>query len=221
MKPGGVFCVRSMTKPLIGAATWMLVEDGRLKLGDRVAKYLPAFEGEGLRDVTIEQLLHHESGLPLSLIMADDPRKLTSVRAVADRAKGRALDFAPGTAFQYSDQGTDTLTAVIEVVTGAPAEDFVRARLLEPLGMTSTTCLLTEDHPLRARTSSAYIGSPRAWTRFSQRVTFSDYRDVGGAMLPWHTKTELAHPLIGAFESVVEAVELGCETPAGLFELRD
>lgn len=166
MEPGGVFCVRSMTKPLIGAATWMLVEDGRLKLGDRVAKYLPAFEGEGLRDVTIEQLLRHESGLPMSLIIADDPRKLTSVSAVADRARGRALDFAPGTAFQYSDQGTDTLTAVIEVVTAAPAEDFLRVRLLEPLGMTSTACLLPEDHPLRARMCSAYLGSPRAWTRF-------------------------------------------------------
>ena len=166
MEPGGVFCVRSMTKPLIGAATWMLVEDGRLELGDRVAKYLPAFEGEGLRDVTIEHLLRHESGLPMSLIIADDPRTLASVRAVADRASGRALDFAPGTAFQYSDQGTDTLTAVIEVVTGAPAEDFVRARLLEPLGMSSTACVLPADHPLRARMCSAYAGSPRAWTRF-------------------------------------------------------
>jgi len=166
MAPGGVFCVRSMTKPLIGAATWMLVEDGRLKLDDRVAKYLPAFEGEGLRDVTIEHLLRHQSGLPMSLILAEDPRKLASVRAVADLPKGRALDFAPGTAFQYSDQGTDTLTAVIEVVTGAPAEDFLRARLLGPLGMTSTACLLPEGHPLRPRTCSAYLGSPHAWTRF-------------------------------------------------------
>lgn len=166
MEPGGVFCVRSMTKPLIGAAIWMLVEDGRLELGDRVAKFLPAFEGEGLGDITIEQLLRHESGLPMSLLLGDDPRKLTSVRAVAERARGRALDFAPGTAFQYSDQGTDTLTAVIEVVSGAPAEDFLRTRLLEPLGMRSTTCLLPEEHPLRARTCSAYVGSPRAWTRF-------------------------------------------------------
>jgi hypothetical protein len=55
--------------------------------------------------------------------------------------------------------------------------------------------------------------------RMGQRVSFSDYREVGGAMLPWHTKSELAHPLIGTLESVVEEVELGSETPAGLFEL--
>ena len=56
--------------------------------------------------------------------------------------------------------------------------------------------------------------------RTGQRVSFNDYRDVGGAMLPWHTKSELANPLIGTIDSVVEEVELGCETPAGLFELR-
>jgi CubicO group peptidase (beta-lactamase class C family) len=83
MEPGGVFCVRSMTKPLIGAAIWMLVEDGRLKLGDRAAKYLPALEGEGLRDITIEQLLRHESGLPMSLILG---RGSAQAR---ERARGR------------------------------------------------------------------------------------------------------------------------------------
>jgi len=57
--------------------------------------------------------------------------------------------------------------------------------------------------------------------RTGQRVSFSDYRKVGGAILPWHTKTELAYALIGTLESVVEEVELGSETPAGLFELRN
>ena len=57
--------------------------------------------------------------------------------------------------------------------------------------------------------------------RLSERVSFSDFREVGGAMLPWRTKIDLAHPLIGTIESVVEEVDLGTETPAGLFELRD
>ncbi len=57
--------------------------------------------------------------------------------------------------------------------------------------------------------------------RTGLRVSFSDHREVGGAMLPWQTESELAHPLIGTIESVVEKVELGSETPAGLFELRD
>jgi CubicO group peptidase (beta-lactamase class C family) len=166
MKPGGVFCVRSMTKPLIGAAIWMLIEERKLKLDDRAAKYLPAFDVDGKREITIEQLLTHTSGLPMSLILARDPRTLESVRKVADLGGACELEFEPGSAFRYSDQGTDTLTALVEVVTGAPAEDFVRARLLEPLGMADSTCLMSEGHALRERTCSKYIGAPGTWTRF-------------------------------------------------------
>ncbi len=166
MQPGGVFCVRSMTKPLIGAAIWMLIESDALTEDDRVAEFLPAFDVEGKRDITVGQLLRHQSGLPMSLILARDPRLLTSVRSVADLGGSCTLEFEPGTAFEYSDQGTDTLTAVIEVVTGAPAEDFVQERLLEPLDMSDTTCRMTADHPLRARACSLYVGSPGVWTRF-------------------------------------------------------
>jgi len=151
MEPGGVFCVRSMTKPLIGASIWMLIEEGKLALDDHAAKYLPSFEVEGKRDITIQQLLTHTSGLPLSLILSGNPRELTSVRAVADLGGACELVSKPGAAFHYSDQGTDTLTAILEVVAGMPAEDFVRTRLLEPLGMSDTTCRLTAEHPLRSR----------------------------------------------------------------------
>jgi len=166
MQPGGVFCVRSMTKPLIGASIWMLIEEGKLHLGDRVAAYLPAFDVDGKREITIEQLLTHTSGLPMSLILARDPRALESVRSVADLGGACQLEFEPGSAFRYSDQGTDTLTAVIEVVTGASAADFVRARLLEPLGMTDSACLMEKGNPLRERACSAYAGAPGSWTRF-------------------------------------------------------
>jgi CubicO group peptidase (beta-lactamase class C family) len=166
MQPGGVFCVRSMTKPLIGASIWMLIEERKLALDTRVAKLLPAFDVDGKREITIQQLLTHTSGLPMSLIMGRDPRTLESVRAVADLGGACKLECDPGSEFHYSDQGTDTLTAVIEVVTGAPAEDFVRARLLEPLGMAETTCVMSVGHPLRERTCSKYMGAQGSWTRY-------------------------------------------------------
>jgi CubicO group peptidase (beta-lactamase class C family) len=166
MEPGGVFCVRSMTKPLVGTAIGMLLEDKEIKLQDPIAKYLPAFEAESTREITIEQLLQHTSGLPMSKIIASDPRSLTSVRAVAGLGAGAELEFEPGTDFNYSDQGTDTLTALIEVVTGAPAEAFIESRILAPLGMDETTCLMGNGHPLRARASSAYSGNSGNWTRF-------------------------------------------------------
>lgn len=166
MQPGGVFCVRSMTKPLIGAAVWMLIEEGKLELDTRAAEHLPAFDAADRREITVEQLLRHHSGLPMSLILGRDPRTLESVRAVADLGGTCALEFPPGTAFHYSDQGTDTLTALVEIAGGMPAEDFVRERLLEPLGMQDSTCLMVEGHALRERACSAYAGSPGTWTRF-------------------------------------------------------
>jgi len=166
METGSVFCVRSMTKPLVGAAVLMLVDDGELELGDRVAQYLPAFDVEGQRDITVEMLLTHTSGLPMSLLLGKDLRALDGIQAVAALGGECALEFPPGNAFSYSDQGTDTLTALIEVVGGRPAADFVRARVLEPLGMRDSACVLTEDSPLRARALVAYAGSRGEWSRF-------------------------------------------------------
>ena len=166
MQTGSVFCVRSMTKPLIGTAILMLIEAKQLKLDDRIGQYLSAFEAEHLREITVEELLNHTSGLPMSMIAAKDPRQLESIQAVAKLGAKAELEFEPGSAFNYSDQGTDTLTALIEVVTGAPAEDFLAERVLEPLGMGETTCLMTEDHPLRARALPGYVGARGEWMRF-------------------------------------------------------
>lgn len=166
MEPGSVFCVRSMTKPLIGAAVAVLLEANALELDDPVAKFLPAFDVEGKRAITIEQLLTHTSGLPMSLIMSRDPRSLTSLREVADLGGACKLEFEPGHGFNYSDQGTDTLAAVLEVVSGMPAERYVREHLLEPLGMRDSVCVMEKEHPLRARASSAYMGARGSWSRF-------------------------------------------------------
>ncbi|MCB9521738.1 MAG: serine hydrolase [Myxococcales bacterium] len=166
LQKDSVFCVRSMTKPVIGTAIMMLVEDDLLELDDAVAKFLPSFDVDGKREITVEQLLTHTSGLGFSSIASADLRALGDIRAVARLGAESELEFEPGTAFQYSDQGADTLTALVEVVTGQPAANFVQARILDPLGMTSSATVMTEDHPMRARALSKYAGSRGAWTRF-------------------------------------------------------
>jgi CubicO group peptidase (beta-lactamase class C family) len=155
-----------MTKPLIGTAILMLVDDGTLALDDPVAKHLPALDVEGWRGVTLQHLITHTSGLPFSLIAGRDLRELGGIQAVAALGATYELDFEPGSAFAYSDQGTDTLTAVVEAASGMPAADFVRTRILAPLGMHDSTCVLSADHPLRARAIPKYMGSPGDWTRF-------------------------------------------------------
>jgi CubicO group peptidase (beta-lactamase class C family) len=165
MEIGSVFCVRSMTKPLIGASILMLVDDRKIKLDDHVAEYLPSFDVEGSRDITVEHLLTHTSGLPMSLLLGKNLRELDGIQAVADLGAGYELDFEPGSAFSYSDQGTDTLTALIEVVSGMSAEEFVSSRILGPLGMQESACVMAEDHPLRARGCVKYGGSRGEWFR--------------------------------------------------------
>lgn len=166
METGSVFCVRSMTKPLIGSAILMLVDEKQLKLDDPVAQYLPAFDVESTRTITIEQLLNHNSGLPMSLIMGKNLQELEGIQAVADLGAGYALDFEPGSAFQYSDQGTDTLTALLEVVSEMTAAEFVQTRILDPLGMQDSATVMLTDNPLRERGCCKYAGTRKAWTRF-------------------------------------------------------
>lgn len=175
MTNGSVFCVRSMTKPFIGASIMMLVEEGFLKLDEPIAKYIPAFDADSTRAITIQQLLTHTSGLSMSQIMSADLYALDGIQEVANMAGGLALEFEPGTAFNYSDQGTDTLTALIEIVSGISAAEFVETRLLSPLGMNESACVMSEDHPLRERGCSKYGGVRGNWSKFwspDQRALF-------------------------------------------------
>jgi len=60
METGGVYCVRSMTKPVVAAAILMLADDNLLDLEDHVFDYLPSFDKEGIRDITIKHLLQQD-----------------------------------------------------------------------------------------------------------------------------------------------------------------
>lgn len=166
MEPGGVFCVRSMTKTLIGAAALRLAEQDVLDLDAPASRYLEEFAAPPHGAITVRHLLTHTSGLPMSHIVTRDPRTLVSVGEVAALGPRHPLNAAPGERFEYSDQGTDTLTAILEVAAGKPAADVVTEQILEPLGMTSSACLMAEDSPLRARVGAKYVGGRGAWTPF-------------------------------------------------------
>lgn len=165
MGPGSVFCLRSMTKPVIGAAVQRLVDDGRLSASDTVASHLPAFDHERSRAITLEQLLTHTSGLPLSSLIGLDLDALGSERAVADLAGANGPRFEPGSRFDYSDDNADVLGALVEIATGGTLESFVREHVLARSGMHETTCVMTCDDPLRPRVCSAYSGGQGAWAR--------------------------------------------------------
>ncbi len=161
---GSIYCVRSMTKPLVGTAIQMLIDDGQLELDQRVAGFLPVFDRPTTRGVTVRHLLTHTSGLPLTAIR----RPLAEYQSLAEVAADAAtagVDFEPGTSFQYSDAGSDTLGAVVAAISGSSAEEYIANRILKPLGMTDSLLLLDgSQHQLR-RIPSAYSGGPRKLNR--------------------------------------------------------
>jgi len=172
MTPDTIFRLYSMSKPVTSVAAMMLVEDGKLKLDDPVAKYIPAFaeakvgvekqvdDGKLMlteepleRPITITDLLRHTSGLPYAYLGGGLVRarhaeaglfrhNLTNAEFAEQVAKLPLVE-QPGTRWDYG-YSTDVLGRVIEVVSGKSLFEFERERLLAPLGMRDTMFTVTD-----------------------------------------------------------------------------
>ena len=151
----------SQTKGFCGVTIAMLVEEGKISLDDPVSKYLPEFkemkisakDAQGKvslvpakNQITIRMVMNHTAGFPFEI-----PSKVAkgwscmSLRDTAKEAAANPILFEPGTKMQYSNTGIDIGAAVIEVVTKKPWDVFLKERVLEPLGMKSTTFQPTDE----------------------------------------------------------------------------
>jgi CubicO group peptidase (beta-lactamase class C family) len=144
-----VFDMASITKPVATASSIMLlIERGLVRLRDRVSEHLPEFAANGKRDITIEQLLIHQSGLisdnPLDDYGPDPQESMQRILAIDKHAE-------PGTSFIYSDVGYIVLGEIIRRVTGQNVHEFARQNIFLPLGMTETG--FVPDSNLRARSA--------------------------------------------------------------------
>jgi len=149
MSPNALFDGGSLTKVFTSAAVFKLVEEGRLKLDDRLGELFGAVPGDKA-GITVAQLLAHRSGIP-NFIGPDGARlpesgwtvesydySAASRAEMLKRAWAPPLRFPPGTQEEYSNYGYNLLAAVIERASGRSYEDYVRERILAPAGMTST-----------------------------------------------------------------------------------
>jgi CubicO group peptidase (beta-lactamase class C family) len=136
MTPDTVFDMASLTKPVATATSvFVLVEQGKLKLSEKVATYWPEFAANGKEGVTLEHLMVHTSGLTADNALADyKDGKAEALKRVA----GLKLEAEPGTRFKYSDVGFITLGELVERVSGQPVNEFAKKHVFEPLGMTDT-----------------------------------------------------------------------------------
>jgi CubicO group peptidase (beta-lactamase class C family) len=177
-----IFNVRSMTKPLIGASIQILLDEGALALEDEAAKYLPGFDNDKSRHITIEQLLTHRSGLPLT-ILTKRLDEYETLEAQANAVGVAGPQFEPGSRFWYSDAGTDVLAAIVEVASGMDLAAFVQARLLDPLGMSDSFFLSKTTPHAQDRIASLYFGSAGKWARIWKGSEASFYP------FPWGSQT--------------------------------
>lgn len=143
-----LFDMASITKPMATATSIMLlIERGQLRLSDKVSALIPEFAVNGKTDITIQELLIHQSGL-----LADN--------SIADYANGpetamkRIFELKllnpVGSKFVYSDVNFILLGEIVRRVSGKNVHEFSRDQIFQPLKMTATGYLPEEALRVRA-----------------------------------------------------------------------
>jgi uncharacterized protein YbbC (DUF1343 family)/CubicO group peptidase (beta-lactamase class C family) len=131
-----MFDLASLTKVVATTTSvMMLVEQGKIRLSDRVAVYIPGFERYGKADITIRHLLTHVSGLRPDVDLADTWQGYDTAIALAIEEVPTA---AAGERFLYSDINFFLLGDIVRRVSGMPLDQFARHRIFDPLGMKDT-----------------------------------------------------------------------------------
>jgi uncharacterized protein YbbC (DUF1343 family)/CubicO group peptidase (beta-lactamase class C family) len=154
-----IFDVASLTKAVATATSVMqLVEQGRVRLTDRVAAYVPGFGRYGKQDITIRHLLTHVSGLRPDL---DLGLEFEGHDEAIRRASEEVLEAPPGERFIYSDINFFLLGDIIRRVSGEPLETYARKHLFEPLGMKDS--MFHPPEALRSRIAPTEPCAPLAW----------------------------------------------------------
>lgn len=180
VEPAALFRIASISKPLTSEAVLQLVDQRRVKLDDPVLEYItlkPHLEpGAELdprwKDITVRHCLQHTGGWDRqkSFDPIGVPRKIADALGmkppvphdeVIRYMMGRKLDFDPGERCAYSNLGYLLLGRVIETASGEKYEEYVRRKVLAPLGITTTQLgrVLPEN---RAKGEVSYYDAKRA-----------------------------------------------------------
>src|SRR5688572_17676916 len=150
-----IFNMASMTKPVTSVAIMMLIDEGKLKLDDDVAKYLPKWKDPlviskfneadatyetrpAKRAITIRHLLTHTSGIGYGFA---SPMLTKIMQKTGKTELDSPLLFEPGTSWAYG-ASTRVLGDVVTAISGQPIDVFLTARILQPLGMVDTSYLV-------------------------------------------------------------------------------
>lgn len=131
-----IFLLASITKPMAAAGAMLLSDRKELNISDPVSKFIPEFSEGERKDITIEHLLIHTSGLPDQLPENADLRKAHAPLSEFVKAAIRTpLLFKPGTKYSYQSIGILLLSEIVERITEIPFPKFLADEVFAPLEM--------------------------------------------------------------------------------------
>ncbi len=154
-----IFDVASLTKVVATTTSVMiLLEEGKIRLSDRVSTFVPGFERYGKADITVRHLMTHVSGLRPDVDLGDAWKGSETAISLAIEEVPTSL---PGERFVYSDINYFLLGDIVRRVSGRPLDQFARERIFEPLGMKDTSFL--PPGSLRPRIAPTENCTPFGW----------------------------------------------------------
>jgi CubicO group peptidase (beta-lactamase class C family) len=199
MQKNTIFRIESMTKPFVGAAIMMLLEEGKLQLDDPIEKYLPGYNNMWLvsemtdkkailirpaRKVTIRDILTHTHGL--AAIPAGIP--INSIAEYSTVVSQLPLQYEPGSQWKYGGSGITAAARIVELLSGKPYEVFLSERIFTPLGMKNTSFFVKNENI--DKVSTLYQPSPVSGLEAVKAPNWSDYPHPDGGL--FSTATDIA-----------------------------
>src|SRR3954471_17943399 len=158
MTPDTLFWIASMTKPVTAVAVLMLQDEGKLKVADPVAKYIPEFANLKTpsgkpANLTITQILTHTS------VLGEAPAaEAQHAKTLADLVPlwlAAPMQYEPGEKWKYTQSGINAAARIVEVVSGLSFDTFLQTRVFDPLGMKNTTFYPSSEQWSRLATAYA------------------------------------------------------------------
>jgi CubicO group peptidase (beta-lactamase class C family) len=139
-----VFRIASMTKSFTALCILKLRDEGKLSLDDPAERYVPELAGlkyptADSPKLTIRHLLSHSEGFPEDNPWGDQQLAVSEAQFTAMLKAGIPFSNAPGVAYEYSNYGFAILGRIVSRVSGQSYAAYLKANILDPLGLTATT----------------------------------------------------------------------------------
>jgi CubicO group peptidase (beta-lactamase class C family) len=171
--PDTKFRLGSITKQFTSMLIMQLVQEGKLRLDEKVSEVLSDYPKEQGEKITIHNLLTHTSGIPNYTDFPGYPTEIMkntfSPLELVKLFENKPLEFKPGSKFSYSNSGYILLGYIIEKVTGKPYEEVLKENIFNPLGMKNSGY----DHNIEIIPKRAY-----GYNHFALEVQNANYIDM-------------------------------------------